>query len=121
MRRSGMNWASKLIQHFWQMIYQLWLNRNEVLHKREEIDALSGSALLDIEIEREYDIGCQDLPASVHKWFYMSKDQLLSQSVDYKKGWLLLIKTVKESMQISDYSIFTGSRALRRWVGLQKA
>ena len=121
MRRSGMNWASKLIQHFWQMIYQLWLNRNEVLHKREEIDALSGSALLDIEIEREYDIGCQDLPASVHKWFYMSKDQLLSQSVDYKKGWLLLIKTVKESMQISDYSIFTSSRALRRWVGLQNA
>jgi hypothetical protein len=120
MLRTGRGWASKLIQHFWHMIYHLWLNRNEVLHKKGEIDAMSGSVLLDIEIERdEYDMGCHNLPASVHKWFRMPKEQLLHQSVDYKKGWLLLIKTVKESLQISDYSIFTSSQALRHWVGLQ--
>jgi hypothetical protein len=56
---AGTGWASKIIQQFWQMIYHLWLNLNEVLHKRGEIDAISGSTLLDIGIEREYDMGCQ--------------------------------------------------------------
>jgi hypothetical protein len=119
MRRTGVGWANKIIQQFWQMIYQLWIHRNAILHKKGVIEEISGSALLDIEIEREYDLGCQDLPLAIHKWFNMPKDQLLCQTIEYKKGWLLLIKTVKESMQISDYSIFASSRALREWVGLQ--
>jgi hypothetical protein len=59
MARTGTVWASKIIRQFWQLIYQMWLNRNAILHKKGVIEDISGSALLDIEIEREYDMGCQ--------------------------------------------------------------
>jgi len=75
---------------------------------------------LDIEIEREYDVSCVDLPATVHKWFRMTKPQLLNQSVEYKKGWLLIIRTVRESLDIAEYSIFSSSKALRKWIGLNR-
>jgi hypothetical protein len=110
MLRTGAGWASKLIRQFWHIIHQLWVNHNEILHQKGVIHSISGAALLDIEIEREYDLGCQNLPATLHRWYNMPKDQLLRQSIEYKKGWLLLIKTVKESMQIEEYSIFASSR-----------
>jgi exonuclease III len=117
--KTGTRWASRLILHWWGMIHKMWIGRNDVLHKKEIINALSGQCLLDIEVEREYDAGYEMLPETVHKWFRFSKDHLLAQSTDYKKGWLLIIKTVKESLNIAEYSIFTSSRSLRRWIGLR--
>jgi hypothetical protein len=119
-RNKGKQWASKLIVHNWHLLYKLWLGRNEVLHHKEMIHSLSGATLLDIEVEREYDAGYMDLPLTVHKWFQMSKTQLLGKSVEYKKGWLLIVRTVRESLNIAEYSIFSSSRALRKWVGLNR-
>ena len=117
-RKSGQRWAGKLIYQVWLLVHQMWLGRNEVLHQKSIINQLSGATLLDIEVEKEFDQGCRDLPTTIHKWFNISKEELLDKSVDYKKGWLLIVKTVKESMKIADYSIFSSSRALRKWVGL---
>jgi hypothetical protein len=54
MRKKGRIWAAKIIRHGWNFIHLLWMGRNEVLHRRDIINAISGEALLDIEIEREY-------------------------------------------------------------------
>jgi hypothetical protein len=118
LRNKGYIWAAKIISHGWQTLHKLWLGRNEVLHSKDIINSLSGGTLLDLEIEKEYRLGCDGLPRSVHRWFQKPLDQLLEQTVDYKRGWLLIIRTVKESLQIAEYSIFTSSRALRRWIGL---
>jgi Endonuclease/Exonuclease/phosphatase family./Reverse transcriptase (RNA-dependent DNA polymerase). len=117
-RRGSLKWAGNLIHHVWLLMHQMWLGRNEVLHQKSIINQISGSTLLDVEVEREFDKGCTDLPISIHKWFNQSKEELLDKSVEYKKGWLLVIKSVKESMQIADYSIFSSSKALRKWMGL---
>eukprot|EP00557_Chaetoceros_sp_GSL56_P013372 CAMPEP_0176481264 /NCGR_PEP_ID=MMETSP0200_2-20121128/2725_1 /TAXON_ID=947934 /ORGANISM="Chaetoceros sp., Strain GSL56" /LENGTH=500 /DNA_ID=CAMNT_0017877453 /DNA_START=2342 /DNA_END=3841 /DNA_ORIENTATION=- len=114
-RNKGKQWASKIIVHNWHMLYKQWLGRNEVLHQKEIINSLSGGAPLDIEIEREYDAGYEDLPPIVHKWFHMSKIQLLDKSIEYKKGWFLIVRTIKESLNVAEYSIFSSSRALRKW------
>jgi hypothetical protein len=119
-RKGGKQWAGKIILQCWTMIRNMWAGRNEILHQKEIINSISGEALLDIEIEREYDLGCENLPQSVRKWYRPTKAQILSESITYKKGWLLIIRTVKESLAIADYSIFTSSRALRRWVGLSR-
>ena len=119
-RNKGKQWAGKIISQNWKYVYKMWLGRNEVLHQKENIHALSGAVLLDIEVEREYDAGPMDLPQSVHKWFRMSKQQLMEQSVDYKKGWLLIVRTVRESLNIAEYSIFSSSKSLRKWVGLNR-
>ena len=120
LRNKGKQWASKIIDHNWQMLYKQWLVRNEVLHQKDIINSISGAALLDIEIEREYELGCEDLPQTAHRWFTMTKQQLLEKSTDYKRGWLLLVRTLQESLNIAHYSIFSSSKALRKWVGLNK-
>lgn len=76
--------------------------------------------LLDIEIEKEYNSGCEQLPRSVHKWFQPPLEDILDKSVEYKKGWLLIVRSVKEALNIADYSIFESSRALRTWIGFEK-
>jgi hypothetical protein len=70
LRRTGHTWAEKIISHGWQLIYKLWLGRNEVLHRKEVINSLSGELLLDIEVEKEYNAGYKLLPRSIHKWFF---------------------------------------------------
>lgn len=114
-RKSGNTWAGKLILQVWNLIHNLWLGRNEVLHQKDTINSISGETLLDIEIEREYDAGCENLPTVIHPSYRHTKQQLLAQSTEYKKGWLLM---VKESLEIAEYSIFTSSHALRRWIGM---
>lgn len=118
-RRSGTRWGGRVIVQGWGLLHKLWLGRNEVLHKKDIINNLSGQCLLDIEVEREFEAGCEDLPEVTQKWFRQSKEELLARSTEYKKGWLLIVKTTKESLQIAEYSIFTSSMALRRWIGLQ--
>ena len=96
----------------------MWIGRNAVLHQKDVINSLSGDTLLDLEVEKEFDAGCDSLPPAIHKWSRMLKQQLVAQSMEYKKGWLLVVRSTKESLQLSDYSLFGSSRALRRWVGL---
>jgi hypothetical protein len=117
-RKTGHVWAGRMIYQFWILIHQMWLGRNNVLHQKNIINKMSGESLLDIEIEREYDQGCATLPVVAHKWFHQTKEELMNKSLDYKKGWLLIIRTIKETLEIAEYSIFTSSRALRKWIGL---
>jgi hypothetical protein len=112
LQNKGKQWASKIIAHNWHMLYKQWLGRNKVLHQKEIINSLSGGALLNIKIEREYEAGYEDLPPATHKWFHMSKNQLLEKRVAYKKRWLLIIQTLSESLNIAEYSIFSSFRAL---------
>jgi hypothetical protein len=117
--KSGHCWAGKIILQCWNVVYNMWLGRNEVLHRKKAINDISGEALLDLEIEKEYDLGYEGIPESYHKWWTQyQKASLLSSSVEQKKGWLLVIKTIKESLQIAEYSIFSSSRTLRNWIGL---
>jgi hypothetical protein len=117
-RKGGTQWAAKLISRMWSLMHGMWLGRNDVLHQKEIINSISGGILLDIAIEQEYDLGYQDLPQIMHKWFWKPKAQLLQETTEYKKGWLLLIRSVRESLQIAEYNIFTSSQALRQWIGL---
>jgi hypothetical protein len=118
-RKGGTQWAGKLILNTWGILHGMWLGRNDVLHQKAIINSLSGAILLDIAVEQEYDQGCEGLPQIMHKWFRKPKEQLLKESVEYKKGWLLLIKSVKESLNIAEYNIFSLSTSLRRWTGLR--
>jgi hypothetical protein len=117
-RKGGIPWAGKLIIQCWTLIHSMWLGRNHVLHQKEIINSLSGHILLDIAVEQEYELGCAQLPTVLHKWFRKTKEQLLNETVDYKRGWLLLIRSAKESMNIAEYNIFSSSKTLRRWIGL---
>jgi hypothetical protein len=119
-RKSGSVWAMHIIHQLWTITRNMWLGRCAALHQKSVINSTLSAQLLDMEIEAEYDAGCQNLPASIRKWFRPTKAQILSQSLQYKKGWLLIVKSVKESMEIADYSIFASSRSMRRWIGFKQ-
>lgn len=55
-----------------------------MLHRKEVINALSGELLLDVEVEREYNLGYEHLPRSIHKWFQQPLEHVLAQSVEQK-------------------------------------
>jgi hypothetical protein len=118
-RKTGKNWGSRIILQLWTITHNMWHGRNVVEHNKQAIHNTIGVQLLDLEIEKEYDKGCHDLPITVHKWFHPSKEEILAKSVDYKKGWLVIVKSVKESQQVADYGIFSTSRTLRNWIGLR--
>lgn len=118
-RKGGHIWAGKLTLQCWNLIHNMWVGRNEVLHRKEIINDISGAILLDLEVEKEYDLGYEGLPQVYHRWWTQTtKERLLDSSIEHKKGWLLIIKTLKESLQIAEYSIFSSSRPLRKWIGL---
>jgi hypothetical protein len=118
-RKKGHTWAAAIVNHGWYTVQKLWRGRNMVLHNKDRIHSLSGGALLDIEIEKEYALGCAELPRPIRRWFNQSLEQLMGQTIEYKKGWLLIVRTVKEAMHIAEYSIFSSSKTLRQWVGLE--
>lgn len=108
-----------LILQSWTLIRNMWLGRCAALHRKHIINSMIGSHLLDLEIEKEYDAGFHNLPVGIHKWFRPSKEKNLEQTIHYKKGWLLIIKSVKESLDIADLGIFTSSKTLRKWIGFK--
>jgi hypothetical protein len=115
-RKSATVWATHIILQMWTITRNMWLGRCAALHQKSVINSTVSAQLLDMEIEQEYEAGCKNLPESVRKWFRPTKEHILSQSLQYKKGWLLIVKSVKESMEIADYSIFASSCPLRRWI-----
>jgi hypothetical protein len=118
-RKSATVRAMHIILQMWTITRNMWLGRCAALHQKSVINSTISAQLLDVEIEQEYDTGCQNLPEGIRKWFRPSKEHILSQSLQYKKGWLLIVKSVKESMEIADYSVFTSSRPMRRWIGFK--
>jgi hypothetical protein len=94
-RKGRQKRAGKLIYQVWLSVQQMWLGRNEVLHQKSIINQLlSGATLLDVEVEREFNQGYRDLPAVTYKWLNQSKEELLGKSVEYEKGWLLIVRTI---------------------------
>lgn len=61
-RKSGKKWESRLILQLWTITRNMWHGRNAVKHNKQTIINTIGVHLLDIEIEKEYDAGYQDLP-----------------------------------------------------------
>jgi hypothetical protein len=117
-RKSGKTWGARIILQLWNITRNMWFGRNAVKHNKTIINNTIGVHLLDIEIEKEYDAGCQQLPQTASKWFRLPKEELLAQSTEYKKGWLLIIKSIKESMKVADHGIFSSSKTLWNWIGL---
>jgi hypothetical protein len=85
-RRSGLRWLAALIQKLWDTAWDMWDNRNRVLHEQEH------SVARDLQIQQitaEFDMGPSGLapPAQVH--FLRGLPSLLRQHPAYQTGWLI--------------------------------
>ena len=117
-RKSGTRWGIQLVAKLWNIIYQLWIHRNNCLHDTEMINSLSGKNMLETAIIHEHALGIKDLP-SVYKSYFSSLSKLQEKSIKHQKQWFLVIRSGREAcLTFSHYDRFSTDPTLRSWVGL---
>ena len=113
-----MKWGKEFIIQCWNIPYQLWHHRNNILHQHST-DLLHGLPILKVAIESEYEKGTQDLPTTYNRYFCTPLPILLNKSTTYLKRWFLVIRSGRESIQpIPIRDIWYNNQALRKWIGL---
>ena len=119
-RRTGKRWVISLIKRLWEISWDIWDDRNRVLHNTPLAADLSGAASLDKAIREEIQLGYEGLPAPVRSQFPRDIEKLLKASLIQRKSWLVLVRASRELIhdnRIQDE--FTNPRSyLRKWVGL---
>ena len=120
MRKTGKRWVVSLIKKLWEISWELWDDRNSVLHNTPMAADLSGAVSLDKAIREEFHLGCDGLPTLVRGQFPKEVDTVLNSSLIQRKSWLVLVRASRELIhdnRIQDE--FTNpSSYLRKWVGL---
>ena len=117
-RRSGNRWGTLLTGKLWNIIFQIWMNRNHSLHETLVIDHVSGQDQLRNAIILEHALGIKDLP-TVYKPYFSSLPIILSRSIKYQKQWFLVIRSARESSHsFSHYDNFSINASLWSWIDL---
>ena len=84
-RKRFSHWVPRLLKIFWQTAWEVWQQRNEIVHKA----ATKGQTLLLYqEVQKEYQKGTHLLPAGEHHWVNGTLLELLQQSLMYLRAWL---------------------------------
>ena len=96
-KRSAQRWATNLIKQLWNIIHQLWLQRNEALHQEDSIYKLSRLQILMNSITNEYNYGLADLPSIYSSYFNTPLPIILKKSSKFLKRWFLLIRSAREA------------------------
>ena len=120
-RMKSSTWARRVIKCSWKLILGMWEQRNEELHKNDNIEILQGREILEETVMKEWDAGLGTLP--IHEYahlFRLKKRELEKKSTQCKKDWLLTVKLgrVLHKDQSATEDEFDSNKALRHWIGL---
>ena len=85
-------WVEKLIKINWILLHQLWIRRNQKLHKTQVILDREGHKELVIAIEKEWKIGLHQLPIREFAYlFQLQWSKLKTRTTDYLKSWFVKV------------------------------
>jgi len=96
----------------------MWEHRNEIKHENEKTANPETTQKLKEEIERQFLIGCEDLPNYMQDWFE-SLETTLDQSLDHQRHWLEGVAHERRLVlrdQAEDPTIQQMQNVLRRWL-----
>jgi hypothetical protein len=118
--RSGKAWASGLINQLWTLNYQVWISRNNALHKNQHSwNELHGMEELDKAIQKEWNTGIGTLNRKFSYLFMKySIESLLSLPPQQKRLWFKVVRSARELSGVESTDAFSSPGALRKWVGL---
>ena len=119
-RRTGERWVAEIIKKLWNISWDLWQDRNDILHSTPREAILSGMASLDKAILEEIQLGKEGLPKKVQDIFPNESEVLLESTLIQKKSWFVLVRAARElahDNRIQNEFTNPGSN-LRKWVGL---
>ena len=104
----------------WNVQWDAWMHRNQVLHETPLSEVMSGSICLDRALKNEWKVGFHTLSRTIKLCPPNNVDKVLQATLLEKKGWLVLIRRAREAVGqecVKDEFSVVGS-SLRKWVGL---
>jgi hypothetical protein len=87
-RRTGFRWHVMLIRQIWQIAWDLWKHRLDVLHSPDSLSLARSHELLNDRIEAAFARDRANFPTAASRWFSRSPRDLYLETLDYKKLWL---------------------------------
>jgi hypothetical protein len=89
--KSGRRWVIALIQKLWDVAWDLWEHRNEVLHEKENLVTWSMGIHLNHRVSRVFtDLCSRPLRANDSHLVRLPLYKLLEHNVSYKTQWLFV-------------------------------
>ena len=119
-RKSGKKWTSGLILQLWNVQWDAWMNRNEVLHDTPLAEIMGGGLYLDNALRKEWMEGFDLLPRSIASMIPEEVENVLNLGLQERKGWLVLVRRarVANGFECIQDEFSKASSKLREWVGL---
>ena len=111
-RRTGLRWLSALIRKLWDVAWDLWDDRNGILHDKEQ-----GQSAKERKerIRQEFEEGFDDLDRDTKLLFRGGLDKVLKYDSGQQKGWIervtqARIRAVERQMEdaVEDMDIEAG-------------
>jgi hypothetical protein len=99
LRNTGKTWSAGLTSAIWELAWQMWDHRNEILHNTDIMDQLLDMDGIDFSIIEEWHAGYADLAAHDHLHFRgLTLDGLLAKHSRYCREWLMHVQTARAAV-----------------------
>ena len=103
LRNTRKSWAAALIVAIWELSWQMWDHRNDILHNSDVYDHLIDMEATDLSIIEEWHAGSDDLAVLDRLHFRgISLDELLAKPSRYRREWLMHVTTAREALWPDD-------------------
>jgi hypothetical protein len=94
-QETGAKWIKRLIHKIWDTFLQLWLQRNEIIHgKQEGNQSLREQQFLEARVSRCYEYQYKLQAEDRGKIFYKSLEEMLGEDARYLKAWIKLCERI---------------------------
>jgi hypothetical protein len=117
-RKSGRRWTIAIIQKLWDIAWDLWENRNDMIYAKENAEILHGiMAEVDDAIRIKFQWGPHGLLQRDHGLFTGSVENILTTSIVYQQRWLQRVETARERATRRQLTTYNAERqAIAAWL-----
>ena len=119
-RRTGLRWTVAIINKLWDIAWDLWEQRNGILHDKEYQEQLQNLPGINNEVRYQYQKGGATLPRRLWFLFEGPLEELLETSMKYKQKWLRSVMVARraadEREAAQDQSLQGSRQLLRAWL-----
>jgi hypothetical protein len=101
-KKNGKRWMTAVIRKLWEIAWDMWNQRNDIVHAVEEARTRSQ---LEEDIRKEFKLGTRGLNKLVQRMFRAGVLAILRKQTVYQKGWLRWVRTNRELRKKKDTGI----------------
>jgi len=112
-KNTGKRWTTTLIKKLWEVIWDMWQQRNDELKNPTSLASLREHARLDLLISADY-ANIRRLSLKDRRWFRRPKEVVYTESIDYKNQWLESVSLARARYARRHRNDHTAERASMR-------